>query len=75
MLSIFRSFFMRAFRRGSGKQNAIVRKPYQKPAAREVTLEQAILKLIGYASVGDQGAKHLLDLAFKAETKNKRRSA
>jgi hypothetical protein len=40
------------------------KKNYQKPAARKLTPEQAKLLLIGHASVGDQGAKDLLEHVF-----------
>jgi|SRR5579864_285926 len=38
------------------------RKKYEKPAIRKLTPEQAKLLLVGYASVGDRGAKDLLEL-------------
>jgi hypothetical protein len=43
-----------------------IRKPYEKPAATKLTAEQAKLKLLGYASLGDQGAKDLLEMMFPA---------
>jgi hypothetical protein len=39
-------------------------KRYETPAFRKLTAEQARLLLIGHASVGDQGAKDLLELIF-----------
>lgn len=36
-------------------------KRYEKPAASQLTREQAILKLRAYADQGDPGAKELLD--------------
>jgi len=36
-----------------------VPKAYRKPTLRKITPEQASLMLIGYASVGNQGAKDL----------------
>jgi hypothetical protein len=37
---------------------------YQKPSMRQITPEQAILVLIGHATVGDQGAKELMEVVF-----------
>lgn len=37
---------------------------YQTPRLTKLTPEQAKLKLLGHLSVGDQGAKDLLDLCF-----------
>ena len=39
-------------------------KKYEKPAIRKLTPEQGKLLLIGHASLGDQGAKDLLELMF-----------
>jgi hypothetical protein len=47
-----------------------VPKLYQKPTLRKLTPEQACLILIGHASVGDQGAKDLLDLIFRDERRD-----
>ena len=41
-----------------------VPKVYLKPALRKITPEQASLLLIGHASVGAQGARHLLEVVF-----------
>jgi hypothetical protein len=40
------------------------KKEYQSPTIRKLTLEQAKLVLIGHATMGDQGAKELMDLVF-----------
>jgi len=40
------------------------RKPYEKPTATKLTPEQAKLKLLGHASMGDEGAKDLLKALF-----------
>ena len=39
-------------------------KPYEKPTLTKLTPEQAQLKLLGPASMRDQGAKELLELMF-----------
>ncbi len=41
------------------KEAAKARKPYVKPTATKLTHEQAKLKLLGHATMGDQGAKEL----------------
>jgi hypothetical protein len=40
------------------------RKTYEKPMVRQINQEQALLKLLGHASLGDPGAKELLSLMF-----------
>ena len=40
------------------------KKEYEAPTVRKLTLEQATLILIGHATIGDQGAKDLMNLAF-----------
>ena len=40
-------------------------KPYQKPSPRKLTLEQAKLKIMGHAVMGNQGAKELLEIMFR----------
>ena len=40
------------------------RKPYEKPTVTKLTREQAIVKLVGHASMEDQGAKDLLKMMF-----------
>jgi len=40
------------------------KKKYQAPVARKLTPEQAKLLLVGHATVGDQGAKELMELVF-----------
>jgi len=37
---------------------------YEPPVLRKLTPEQAKLKLLGHLSLGDQGAKDLLDLLY-----------
>jgi hypothetical protein len=41
-----------------------IRKPYKKPQATKLTLEQAKLKLLGHSSEGNNGANDLLRLLF-----------
>lgn len=48
-----------------------MRKPYQKPALKKLTPEQAKLKVVGRASRGDQGAKQVLDTMFPDPKKKK----
>ena len=61
------------------KEAAKARKPYVKPTATQLTREQAKLKLLGHATVGDQGAKELLEMMFpegaQKESKAKKKSA
>ena len=45
------------------------RKLYQKPTATELTAEEAKLKLIGHASLGDQDARDLLEMMFPEDAK------
>ena len=45
------------------------RKPYEKPTATKLTPEQAKLKLLGAASMGNQGAKELLEMMFPEQVK------
>ena len=44
------------------------KKEYQSPTVRKLTLEQAKLMLIGHATMGDQGAKELMDIVFPGPT-------
>jgi hypothetical protein len=44
----------------------IQKKPYQKPTARKLTREQALLTLMGPAMMGDEGAMELLEMMFSA---------
>jgi len=37
------------------------RKPYERPTVTKLTPEQAKLKLLGHASMGNHGAKDLLE--------------
>jgi len=57
--------FLDSFRPGRPQpvQQELPRR-YESPAVRKLTAEQARLLLIGHASVGDQGAKDLLELIF-----------
>jgi hypothetical protein len=41
-----------------------IKKEYQRPSLRRLTPEQAKLLLIGHATIGDQGAKDLMDVVF-----------
>jgi hypothetical protein len=47
------------------------RKTYEKPMVRQINQEQALLKLLGHASLGDPGAKELLSLMFSPLTMSK----
>lgn len=49
---------------GDPAAEAVVDRTYQKPAWRQIALEQAKLMLIGRATLGDQGAKELMDVVF-----------
>jgi hypothetical protein len=40
------------------------KKPYERPALRTPTSNQAILFLTGYAYIGNQGARELLEFLF-----------
>ena len=57
----------------SGKKPPVgrMRKPYGKPTATKLTHEQAKLKLLGAAIMGDEGAKDLLGLVFAEVPKKK----
>jgi len=46
---------------------------YQKPAVRRLTPEQAKLLLIGHASVGNRGARDILELLYPPESGDSRR--
>jgi hypothetical protein len=50
-------------------------KKYQTPALRQITPEQATLLLIGHATIGDQGAKELMEVVFLARSTPRRGSA
>ena len=45
------------------------KKKYQAPVAKKLTPEQAKLLLVGHATVGDQGAKELMELVFPEPSK------
>jgi len=45
-----------------------VRKSYERPMLRSLTSNQAALFLVGYAHIGDRGAKELLELLFPKPT-------
>jgi len=47
------------------KQSTTNRKPHSKPTVRRLTSEQAKLKIIGHAMMGNQGAKELMELLFR----------
>lgn len=57
----------------------IRRKPYEKPAVRQLTPEEAKLKLIDLASHGDKEAKAMLEIMAPEEAKklstNKKKTA
>jgi len=61
------------------KETKKIRKSYEKPTATKLTPEQAKLKLLGHASMGDQGAKDLLEMMFpetiEKDSKSKKKSA
>jgi hypothetical protein len=61
------------------KETNKIRKSYEKPAVTKLTPEQAKLKLLGHASMGDQGAKDLLEMMFpetaQKDSKSKKKSA
>jgi len=61
------------------EEAAKARKPYVKPSATKLTHEQAKLKLLRHATMGDQGAKDLLEMMFPAapqkESQAKKKSA
>lgn len=44
------------------------KKPYEKPTVTKLTREQAKLKLMGCAMMGDDQAKELLEILFHHET-------
>jgi hypothetical protein len=53
-------------------QAHISREPYTEPTLRKLTREQATLFLVGYAYIGHQGARDILEVLFpapNAETK------
>ncbi len=43
------------------------KKTYEKPTVTELTREQAKLKLMGHAMMGNENAKELLDILFERE--------
>lgn len=45
------------------------RRPYQKPTLTKLTPEEAKLKLIDHARLGDQGATDMLKMMFSEEAK------
>lgn len=49
------------------KKASNTRRPYEKPTVTKLTPEQAKLKLLDHAIMGDQGAKDLLELMFPDE--------
>ena len=61
------------------KEAARTKKPYVKPTVTKLTDEQAKLKLLGHAIMGDQGAKDLLEEMFREtasrDSSSKRKSA
>ena len=71
--------FMGKSRSEDEKKAKNTRKPYEKPTATKHTPEQARLKLLGRATMGDQGAKDLLEEMFREtaskDSSSKRKSA
>lgn len=61
------------------KKTKNTRKPYEKPTATKHAPEEAKLKLLGHAAMGDQGAKELLEMIFpeipQKDSKEKKKSA
>ncbi len=49
------------------EENKQQKKPYEKPTVTRLTGEQAKLKLMGYAMIGNENAKALLDILFQRE--------
>jgi hypothetical protein len=45
------------------------RMPYEKPTVTELTSEEAKLKLVHHASLGNQGAKDMMVMLFPEEAK------
>ena len=54
---------------GKIDENRRPKTAYEKPTATILTGEQAKLKLMGHAMMGDEGAKELLERVFQEETK------
>ncbi len=53
-----------------------IRNPYEKPTVKKLTPEHAKLKLLGAASMGDQGAKDLQEMMFpEVPPKDSKKSA
>jgi hypothetical protein len=57
--------------RGKKPPASKMRRPYDKPTVAKLTHEQAKLKLLGAAIMGDEGAKDLLGLVFAEVPKKK----
>jgi hypothetical protein len=53
------------------EENSLQKEPYEKPTATKLTREQAKLKLMGHAVMGDEGAKELLERIFQEESAKK----
>ena len=55
------------------------RKPYEKPIVTKLAPEEAKLKLVNLAKLGDQSAKEMLEMMFPEEaeklSKDKKKSA
>jgi|GEM_PF-6755642 hypothetical protein len=47
-------------------QAHINREPYTEPTLRKLSREQAALFLVGYAYIGHQGARDILEILFPA---------
>jgi hypothetical protein len=64
-----------ADRRGMAEEEKKpAKQPYEKPTATQITREQAKLKLMGHAMMGDEQAKELLDILFGQEQEERKQS-
>ena len=60
--------FLEPFRRGRPEVSEEGPKLDQKPTLTKLTPAQARMLIVGHASVGDQGAKDLMEVLFPDET-------
>ncbi len=56
---------------GDGKKKE-QKKPYEKPTATRLTREEAKMKLIGQAMMGDEEAERLLEALFTDDAEHKK---
>jgi hypothetical protein len=75
MQSQVREFLRHLLKRNTTEQKQPSRKPYVKPTVRQLTPEQAKLKLLGHATLGDKGANDLLGRMLRKEEKDRKKSA